>query len=607
MIITTGPFRHIIESRIDQHLKYKLSNHLWVNLFFNEIEKFDVKNFPYVPDTNSGAILDRVIFEESGMANSFPKVKTNNNNTKYVALIPAKVSFKKEKISNILNILKNESYGTTKKESRAWVRENLAVVIALNRPRSIDNEVNNDFLDQVFLPKKVDGIAYNVFGFFWYFKWKSQIPNALVVKANANYKDLKYRNMYFKEFNTFLYPVKKSYLLLKCLNQNIAMKLRESLEDRDDKLSKELKQIINMQKIRERMLRKGYAQSYIDYFAKLAPRSSKYLCSLDADVISIRCKKDNKGLFEHYDNLIASYYKKRKILPSFLSTGYAASSNENPVLKAAIDIDMNVRSAMTAYFPAYFPEPNFAWLITNKVTISSFSFMGKNRRDRKLESLRLMQNAISKNLADIDSFVFGRCGHVITNTERMRTKTIEGKVEVNFNKKEDFQSLRSNRSQSHSFPRIWAGQIYSFLDLKKVGRMTNVTTPLMKLYSIFHPLSLIEIFTNYTFDTLNKSFKDVMNFYRDYLICLEYVWNKPTKREEPIKNFCDKYENGSKNRRQSLEIFLNHNIDEMFSAKSSLKQIIEKSTENDPKILTKIYKTAKASGNAIFLVLKKYM
>ena len=145
-------------------------------------------------------------------------------------------------------------------------------------------------------------------------------------------------------------------------------------------------------------------------------------------------------------------------------------------------------------FRSYFPEPNMAWLVKNGVKVTDFSFMGKAKKDRKLESLHLMQNAINRNLANVDNLAFGKSGHIITNTERMRTKVIEGKKKVSFTKKEDFQSLRSSRAQSHAFSRTWAGQIYSFLNLKGVGKMTNVTTPLMGIYSVFHPISLIEDF-----------------------------------------------------------------------------------------------------------------
>ncbi|NGX50000.1 MAG: hypothetical protein K940chlam5_01609 [Candidatus Anoxychlamydiales bacterium] len=605
MIETTRPPRYIIESRIDAHLKYKEANHRWLDLFSNEDEDFDVNNFPYIPDVESLATLSRVTFSGSPRLNHFPEVEENSKNTKFVVLMPAKAVFKKERVLNILNIIKNESYGTAAKESNDWVRKNLAVVIALNRPFSIDSEVNDDFSYQVCSEKKVQGIAYSVFGFSWFFKWKSQTPKILKDWAAGFLEE---PDLYLKTFNQFLYPVKTAYLLLKSLDQDSAMIVRESLEDRDDKLSKELGEIINMQKIRQKLLTNPATQAYLNNFTTLAPKSPKYLCSLDADAITIRCREDQKGLFEHYDDLIASYLKKRKILPDFLSTGYKAAANENPVLQAAIEIDMEVRSVMTAFFPAYFPEPNMAWLVKNGFKASDFSFMGKAKKDRKLESLRLMQNAINRNLANIDNLVFGKCGHVTTNTERMRTKTIEGKTRVTFSNESDFQSLRSSKVQSHAFPRTWAGQIYNFLNIKGAGGITNVTTPLMGIYSVFHPISLIQDYKSHIFDSWNQSFKDVMNFYIDYARCMVAIYNKPTIRKKPIQDFCNKYKkNSSEAEKQSLEIFLNFEINKMFASKAPLKQILDKQVNADPNILTKVFNVAIFSGHAIFSVLQRYM
>lgn len=590
MIVTGSLPRHIIESRIDKHLKSKLANHTWLDLFFND-EKFDAKNFPYIPDVRSLATLDRATLPGSKTLDEYPTVEAKSKKPKYVVLIPAKASFIIEKVARILKILKKESYGTTSKESKDWVQSNLAVVIALNRPKSIDNEVNQDFIDQVHSQKKVKGIAYRVFGFFWNFRWKRHIPKSLEGKVQLFYPDL--------------YSVEKCYLLLKSLNFQAAKKVRELLEDKDDKLSLELSKIINMQKIRQMLLTQKYTQEFLDHFADGAPESPRYLFSGDADVITIRCPKDNKGLFEHYDNLIDDYLQEIKVLPDFLSTGYKAAEDENPVLKAIIDIDMGVRRYMTIFFPAYLPEPNFAWHVRKKVKASDFSFIGRGKNDRKLESLRLMQNAVAKKLSNLDLTVFGKCGQVTTNTERMRTKAIKGKTKVTFNKREDFSSLRSRKAQSQAFPRNWANQIYPFLNIK-AKKMTDVTKPLTKLYSVFHPIGLIQEFQSHLFCSWNQSFKDVMNFYSDYIKCVLFIWTNTTKREERIQEFCNKYKNGSKTRKQSLEIFVNYNIDNMFEAKASLQLLIDKSANANANLLKKILQVTLFSGCAIFFQLRKY-
>ena len=84
MKLTLSAPRPIIESRIDNHLKSKISNHAWLDLFINENVKFDVRNFPYIPDVNSLATLDRFIFSPTTDLNNFPEVEEDSENTKYV-------------------------------------------------------------------------------------------------------------------------------------------------------------------------------------------------------------------------------------------------------------------------------------------------------------------------------------------------------------------------------------------------------------------------------------------------------------------------------------------------------------------------------------------
>ncbi|NGX63789.1 MAG: hypothetical protein KR126chlam6_01203 [Candidatus Anoxychlamydiales bacterium] len=322
-VITSVPLRAIIEKKLDKHLQEKRVNNRWIYPLIYESNTVNVEAFPFRPDEMSHTKFDKYIYTSTTkQPNTLPKVEPNSKTPKYTMLIPAKGSNNKEQVPNILNLFKDQSYGTTAKESRDWVKANLAAVIALNRPQSLEETVNEEFKDQIESTKKVDGIAYRVFGFFWTFDWITKSDaDARVDAKKAKAKKAKGKKGEVPKVIVQKVEdrkVKDTYLLLRYLNADAAKEVRERFEGNDDSLSDELKQIMNIQKIRERLLTEPHAQVFLDHFAKKAPNSPRYLCSQDADVQSISCQQDQKGLFEHYDGLIRLYLKRKKALPSFL-------------------------------------------------------------------------------------------------------------------------------------------------------------------------------------------------------------------------------------------------------------------------------------------------
>ncbi len=266
---------------------------------------------------------------------------------------------------------------------------------------------------------------------------------------------------------------------------------------------------------------------------------------------------------------------------------------------------MAIRKVMTTYFTTYFPEPNFIWLVKDKIQASQFSFIGKGKVDHKLEALRLMQNAFKNDLSDPNQTTFGICGAVTTPIpERMKTQESK-KNKFNIAEKPTLQGLRSRKAQLHSFPRVWANQLYPFLTIS-ASTTTNITTPLMDLYGVFHPTSLIfawkgQLIVNYKSEYFHK----IMGFYQDYVKCMRAIYNDTTKRNMLIQNFCNVHGKNTDDKKQ-LETFLKFQIDEMFKAKASLKKIYDATPTSDPSELGKIVYTAINSGRAIYLKFKKY-
>ncbi len=568
------------KTTLERCLENKLINNEWI---YPLIYEHDAYAFPYRAATKIRAKLEPYIYTSSKQPDQLqPKElqAANDNNAKYIVLIPVMANDDIGQISRILDIFKNQSYGTNNQESQNWVKSNLAVVIALNRARSLDDTINEAFMNQIENLKKINGIAYRVFGFFWTFSWIS-CNDTEVVKIDE---------------------VKKAYLLLRYLDAIAAKEVINTFEINEKGLSYELKQIVNMQKIRQRLLTEPFAQMFLDHFIESAPNSPKYLCSQDADVQAIRCSKDKKGLFEHYDYLIKSYMNKNLCLPDLLSTGYDISAQERQVLRVAIKIDMAVRS-MFKDFPPYLPEPNFIWRVKDGVKVNQFSYIGQKSDDRALESLRLIQNAFKMKLLK-NRVVFASCGRVTTILPR-RMKTIKSES-INFiiGSKCVLESLRSDKIQTHAFPHLWAYQLYRFLSIS-TSNVTDITTPLMEIYNVFNPISLVFAWHGASLSRYRPEFfYEVMRFYSDYVKYMLATNNGSKKRYKLIKNFY-KTHSESREKKERLKIFLKVQKDKMLKAISQLKAFYSDKSASDFQELRYIVKTACNSGHAIYLELLK--
>ncbi len=75
-------------------------------------------------------------------------------------------------------------------------------------------------------------------------------------------------------------------------------------------------------------------------------------------------------------------------MPRLLTTGYRLKSDEKPLLRLGVVLDMAVREATASVIPLgpYFPEPNLLFLLNDK-NLEEFSFEGNSNA---LESRRLI-------------------------------------------------------------------------------------------------------------------------------------------------------------------------------------------------------------------------
>ena len=372
--------------------------------------------------------------------------------------IPGKLDF--SRLRDLLNLIKNESFGVNPAESLAALKNRVAFVFGINQMASIDPELNRSFTRYIETLPKVDEVAYRTFGFFWIPEWKK--------KAN--------------------FPItstqEKVFFLLKNLSSEHAERVRSEIES-NDSLSKNSRSQIPCQDIRETIRLSEYTAMFVDHFIQNAKNAPIYYGTMDADCLKL---KTNTGLFSRYDTLFRSYG-----YVSVANLGYSLAETEVPLLRLAIRIDMAVRQAIVSVIPfgAYFPEPSSFFLIraaqSNLHHLFSLSFKGEGK---KLENKRMIANGRANGIFRNSALLAD--GGVVTETPG-RMKTIKsGKVTVltkaQLKQKQNLTTLRSNKIQSHAFPREWANNVYAGLSFT-TSQVTDATGPMMNIFSVFDPIS----------------------------------------------------------------------------------------------------------------------
>ncbi len=489
---------------LNDHLDFKLANHSWLN----QCLEGTLSAFPYRIKNDGKASLDRFIHLPAATSNEQLSPMYLENRPSYLVNIPMAYNYlRNNSLQNFLKLFQDEAFGINAIESLTSVRQRLAIVIGINQPYSIDNAVNEEFVNCILALPRIQNIACSAFGFFWHPQWE------------------------FTSNISKLYPIQKGYLLLKALAKEKATSVRDLVEGKND-LSKQLTSQIPFQQIRECIKDSSQSRFFASYFEQYSPQSPIYLGIMDSDCIALR---SNLGLFSLLDQEILNQNN-----PSAITCGYQAQNNELPIIRLGIKLDMAVRAAMNSIVPysAYLPEPGSFFCIRihpGSNILRSLSFIGKGRT---LETRRLIQNGRLKKLFN-DRVVFLKDGGVtIKVPNRMKTKK-NGLIQLLtpqiLKQKSKLQALR-NISQTHAIPKQWADNLYVVLGFS-YSRVTDVTVHMMHIFQVFDPISrMFSLLDRYSI----INFDQVMNNYHNALLegeqkLLETARSKLYQLEMPLE------------------------------------------------------------------------
>jgi len=362
-------------------------------------------------------------------------------------------------VGRIRKALSAQAFSTKSCLSARMGKRRMAVVIGINQIDSIDPELNRSFRSFIRKLPKMEELVCRVFGFQWKPNWYQ------VTDGN-------------------LYSAKKAFLLLKVLSKDSAINVRLKFE-MPKSLHPDILSQLSMQRIREAVKNSRYTRTFVQHAARLAPTSPVYFTMMDADFLSLRTR--GNGLFSQMEEVVLS-----KGSVSVISPGYQVKSQELPLIKLAVRLDMAVRAAMTKTVPygAYFPEPLTAVLVKRPGKKSFFhrlTFLGDGKM---LESRRLIQSGrSSKHLEDKTCF-FSEGGIVTTTPTRMKTKknrSLSTLTKAQIKQKRCLQALRG-LPQTHATPKQWADNLYVGLDFT-CARVTDCTAPMMYIFNVYDPIS----------------------------------------------------------------------------------------------------------------------
>lgn len=466
---------------LNLHLQHKLANHLWLR----ECLEGKTKPFPYRPVLDGQAEILRPFVPSQNPTSQVTQL--TRPTPLFVANIPmARLPSAAPGYSSVralIRLLRNESFETTSKQSAVAVKQRLAVVLGINQIHSIDPELNRAFRRHIRDLPAIETVVWRAIGFFWKPEWKKHLGKAT------------------KEVEKQLYSLPKAFLLLKALSAERAKKVRQALEQPEG-LSKAVASQIPYRQIRETIKNSRATRAFMGAMEAAAPNAPIYYTVMDADCVRLRPTSEHKGLFSRLTELIIA-----KENPSIVSLGY--SVEDAPLLSLAVEIDMAVRSTMPM---PYFPEPCTAFKVRRpgeRHFLCALSFMGRVR-GRGLESRRFIESGTQKYLTD-GAVLQGDGGVVTTTPRRMKTihnQSVQTLTLDTLKQKPSFQALRGRTLQTHAFPKQWADILYAGLNFS-CPRVTDATTPMMHLFSVWDPISRMFDTPRYT----SKVFNQIMQNY----------------------------------------------------------------------------------------------
>lgn len=459
---------------LSDHIQEKAYNMRWLAPLTQG--DHPLSHFPYQVAHKGTATLAASDIRSFHSPRTYPRMELlQDSDAIYIANIPhvppRRETERYQKFRRMLTQIRDTAGGLRRTASNRLTYNRVCAVVGVNSPFSLDNERNRKFSCYVRQLPPVHGIHYRAYGRFWLPAWNR--------KAG---------------YSTTTYSKEKAFLIVKLLNPSAANTIIDFNEG-TNKLSKPLAKQIPYQLIRQMNASHRFTKSFYEVALDRAHPNPIYLLSLDDDFISIT------NLFIGYDQIIRQWLETHDNAPHVLSTGYHASSFEKPIYKLGIKLDMKIREAMASVIAdgPYYPEPNVMFLLTEPPARLNFVGPGNN-----LESRRAIHNGISRGVINPEYMIFQSMPHLVTTVPpRMRTlynEAVDAVTPSKIGQKRMIEAF-GGLSQSNFFPKQWADNLYPALPIRK--KVTDVTKPLMKLYTNFLPTSLAIAFArnqkgNYT-------------------------------------------------------------------------------------------------------------
>lgn len=461
---------------LEQHIQTQSANQTWLLSCIQG----NSQQFPYKPMTNGNATIHSKISPR--LPSTSQVVLPQDNRPQFVVNIPfAHKANTKDALEDLIKkfeLLKLEGCGTTNQSSPQLMKQQVAVVVGINKYHSIDVSIDREFKRYIRNIPPITGIVHRIIGFLWKPVW--------IAQTNEPH----------------IYPAEKAFLLLKAISAEMAEKVRQ-LREFPQGLSSELASQIPFQKIRETIKNSIETKAFIQHVHTHAPQAPIYFTIMDSDFLALRVQT---GIFSRMTDHILKQHT-----PSIVCLGYQMKSDELPLIRLGVRLDMAVRQAMASVFPysAYFCEPCTSFIVKRPGELpflDQLSFKGKGRT---LEARRFTQSGLKKKLFD-NNVVYAADGGVTTSTPNrmftLKNKRFSTLSKTQIKQKQCLKALR-DISQTHATPKQWADNLYNGINFSH-SRVTDVTTPMMYIFGVFDPLSRMFSAPHYSVSHFNAVIQD---------------------------------------------------------------------------------------------------
>lgn len=511
-----------IRKELEFHVQQKSENQKWLRYYLDDdvLKTSEVfkKFFPYTLPESSGGKLEKKFYKPQNQNTLFPNLKEGGErDPHYVMNIPcfADLDPRKtfEKVSDVVTLIRQQAFGETEEFSFQMLEKRLSLVIGMNRPESLDEMRNREFVRIIENEApNIEGIPYRIIGFFWRPKWK--------IKEGMGKNTL---------------SPQRAYHLVKVLRPRNADILRTGLEG-EKGVNCDVKSQIPIRKIREQIFKSQETKDFFEHYFQ-GERES-YLFTFDDDCLGL--KNGGKGLLSVYDDMIASHIMEKKKIPELLTTGYQLKEQEYQILRFAVEMDRNIRAVIVKHIPrgVYYTEPNTLFRIQMALyRMGKYSFKGKGK---ELESRRFIQNAKDAGVLFDETTVICVSENPVTTETPVRMLTDKSQrlktiTDVTVREKDYLQTSRGV-SQSHAFPKQWAENVYVGLPIT-VSKVRHATKALMNILNVFHPTSLIMEWKVVDGKYKATNYDEVMHFYNDYAESMKNIYFEPSKYADELATF----------------------------------------------------------------------